>query len=106
LVSPASATDLKTAAWIARLTATRAIGGTVQDGGSGVKPRERPISSDDQYPVWPLTAAQGQYAAIDGARMKQHVVALSRISLRYRDAGHKWWGACQGRGRIAREWRT
>jgi Peptidase family M28 len=54
------------------------------------------IFTDAQYPVWPLTAEQKQYASIDGARMKQHVVNLAQISLRYRDAGHKWWGRFPG----------
>jgi hypothetical protein len=57
---------------------------------------ERLIFSDAQYPVWPLTPEQQQYAAIDGARMKRHVVALAQIALRYRDAGHKWWGRLPG----------
>jgi hypothetical protein len=54
------------------------------------------IFTDDQYPVWPLTPEQRQYASIDGARMKGHVVALSQIALRYRDAGNKWWGRLPG----------
>ena len=28
--------------------------------------------------------------------MKQHVVDLANIALRYRDAGHKWWGRFPG----------
>ena len=54
------------------------------------------IFDDDQYPVWPLTPEQRQYAGIDGARMKQHVIELARIALRYRDAGHKWCGRLPG----------
>lgn len=54
------------------------------------------IFSDDQYPVWPLTPEQKIYASIEGARMKSHVVALAQIALRYRDAGHKWWGRLPG----------
>ena len=54
------------------------------------------IFADDQYPVWPLTPEQRAYASIDGARMKRHVVALAQIALRYRDAGHKWWGRLPG----------
>ena len=44
-------------------------------------PRDRDllIFDDDQYPVWPLTPEQRQYAGIDGARMKQHVIALAHI---------------------------
>lgn len=51
---------------------------------------------DDQYPAWPLTPEQQAYAGIDGARMKRHVVDLAAIALRYRDAGHKWWGRLPG----------
>ena len=54
------------------------------------------IFADDQYPSWPLTPEQKMYAGIDGARMKKVVVDLSQISLRYRDAGHKWWGRFPG----------
>ena len=28
--------------------------------------------------------------------MKRHVVALAQVALRYRDAGHKWWGRLPG----------
>jgi Peptidase family M28 len=61
-------------------------------------PRDAPrlIFSDDQYPVWPLTPAQQAYASIEGARMKRHVVELAQIAVRYRDAGHKWWGRLPG----------
>jgi hypothetical protein len=58
--------------------------------------RDRLIFDDDQYPVWPLTPEQQQYASIDGARMKRHVIELAKIALRYRDAGHKWWGRLPG----------
>ena len=54
------------------------------------------IFTDDQYPVWPLTPEQKAYAPINGARMKQHVVNLSNIAVKYRDAGHKWWGRLPG----------
>jgi len=65
--------------------------------GSGL-PREgdRLIFADDQYPVWPLMPDQERYAGIDGARMKRQVVDLAQIALRYRDAGHKWWGRFPG----------
>ena len=65
--------------------------------GSGL-PRDADtlIFSDDQYPVWPLTPAQQRYAPIDGARMKRAVVDLGQIAIRYRDAGHKWWGRFPG----------
>ena len=61
-------------------------------------PRDRDtlIFADDQYPVWPLTPPQQAYAPINGARMKQHVVNLAKVALRYRDAGHKWWGRLPG----------
>lgn len=58
--------------------------------------RDRLIFSDDQYPVWPLTPEQKQYAAISGARMKRTVIDLAKMALRYRDAGHKWWGRLPG----------
>jgi hypothetical protein len=54
------------------------------------------IFSDDQYPVWPLTPQQKTYASIDGARMKRQVVDLANVAIRYRDAGHKWWGRLPG----------
>ena len=54
------------------------------------------LYSDDQYPVWPLTAEQRQYASIRGTRMKEHVVDLAQIAVRYRDAGNKWWGRLPG----------
>ena len=48
--------------------------------GSGLpRDRDRLIFDDDQYPVWPLTPEQRQYASIDGARMKRHVVELAQI---------------------------
>jgi len=56
----------------------------------------RVVFSDEHYPVWPLTPAQQQYATIDGARMKQHVVEFARIATKYRDEGHKWWGRLPG----------
>ena len=58
--------------------------------------RDRLIFDDDQYPVWPLTPEQRRYAGINGARMKRHVIELAQISLRYRDAGHRWWGRLPG----------
>jgi hypothetical protein len=56
----------------------------------------RLIFADNQYPYWPLTPEQKQYASIDGARMKRQVVDLGQIAIRYRDAGHKWWGRFPG----------
>jgi hypothetical protein len=58
--------------------------------------RERLIFADHQYPVWPLTPEQQRYAGIDGARMKRQVVDLAQAAVRYRDAGHKWWGRLPG----------
>src|SRR5262245_27251253 len=58
--------------------------------------RDRIVFRDDQYPFWPLTPAQQAYASINGARMKQHVVNLANIALKYRDQGHKWWGRLPG----------
>jgi hypothetical protein len=57
---------------------------------------DRIAFSDAQYPDWPLTPAQQAYAAIDGARMKRHVVNLAQIALKDRDAGHPWWGRLPG----------
>ena len=61
-------------------------------------PRDRDILifSDDQYPVWPLTPEQMDYASISGARMKQQVVDLGQIAIAYRDLGNKWWGRLPG----------
>jgi hypothetical protein len=61
-------------------------------------PRDRDtlIFDDDQYPVCPLTPEQQAYASINGARMKQHVIDLANMALRYRDAGHKYWGLLPG----------
>ena len=58
--------------------------------------KDQLIFTDDQYPVWPLTPAQQAYAPINGARMKQQVVDLSNIAIKYRDEGHKWWGRLPG----------
>ena len=58
--------------------------------------RDQLIFADDQYPVWPLTPEQKAYASIDGARMKQQVIDLAQIAVRYRDAGNKWWGRLPG----------
>jgi hypothetical protein len=58
--------------------------------------RDRIVFRDDQYPFWPLTPEQQQYASINGSRMKQHVVNLANIALKYRDEGHQWWGRFPG----------
>jgi len=61
-------------------------------------PRDRDmlLFSDGQYPDWPLTPGQQQYARIDGDRMKQHVIALGEIAVDYRDRGNRWWGRLPG----------
>ena len=65
--------------------------------GAGLpRDRDQLIFADSQYPVWPLTPEQQPYAGIDGARMKQQVIDLAQIAVRYRDAGHKWWGRLPG----------
>jgi hypothetical protein len=57
---------------------------------------DRLIFADSQYPTWPLTPSQQRYAPIDGARMKQQVIDLARVAIKYRDEGHKWWGRFPG----------
>jgi len=82
----------------ARASAQTELGPKVEKTYGEGLPRDssRLIFADPQYPVWPLTPEQQQYASINGARMKQHVVNLANIALRYRDAGHKWWGRLPG----------
>jgi len=83
---------------LATLSAQMDLGPRVEKSyGEGLpRGRDRLIFDDDQYPVWPLTQEQDQYTSIDGIRMKRHVRELARISLRYRDSGHKWWGRLPG----------
>ena len=51
------------------------------------------LFTDAQYPVYPLKSHQKAYADIDGMRMKQDVIALSRIAMKYRDTvNSQWWG--------------
>ncbi len=65
--------------------------------GAGLpRDRDKLVFTDAQYPVWPLTPEQKAYASINGARMKQQVIDLAQVSIRYRDAGHKWWGRFPG----------
>jgi len=55
------------------------------------------LFSDKDYPVFPLKPGQEAYKNIDGARMKNDVIALSQIALRYRDTVNKqWWGRFPG----------
>jgi hypothetical protein len=58
--------------------------------------KDRILFADDQYPVWPLTPEQREYASINGLRMKGHVVEFAQMAIRYRDQGHKWWGRLPG----------
>ena len=52
--------------------------------------------SDETFLRFPLASADQMYAAIDGRTLKQHVVDLTAISQRYRDAGHQFWGRIIG----------
>jgi hypothetical protein len=55
------------------------------------------LFTDDQYPVFPLTKDQKQYADIDGMRMKRDIIALSQIAVNYRDTvNSQWWGRFPG----------
>ena len=55
------------------------------------------LFKDEDYPVFSLKPGQEAYKDIDGARMKQDVVALSKISLKHRDTVNKQiWGRFPG----------
>ena len=55
------------------------------------------LFTDDQYPVFPLKGNQHRYADIDGKRMKQDIIALSQIAIKYRDTvNSQWWGRFPG----------
>lgn len=55
------------------------------------------LFADKDYPAFPLKPGQEAYKNIDGPRMKKDVIALSAISLRYRDTVNKqWWGRFPG----------
>jgi len=55
------------------------------------------LLTDDQYPVFPLKPGQEDYADIDGPRMKQDIINLSAIALKYRDTvNSQWWGRFPG----------
>lgn len=84
--------------WPMALRAQKELGPKVEKTYGEGLPRDGAtlLFSDDQYPVWPLTASQQQYASIDGARMKRQVIDLAQVAIRYRDAGHKWWGRLPG----------
>ena len=55
------------------------------------------LFSDAQYPAFPLKKHQKDYEDIDGMRMKQDVIALSKIAVKYRDeTKSQWWGRLPG----------
>jgi hypothetical protein len=55
------------------------------------------LFADADYPSFPLKPGQEAYKDIDGTRMKQDVIALSKIALQYRDTVNKqWWGRFPG----------
>jgi hypothetical protein len=55
------------------------------------------LFTDAQYPVYPLKANQKAYADISGVRMKQDIVNLSKVALKYRDTvNSQWWGRFPG----------
>jgi hypothetical protein len=94
----AAAAIIVTFAGAASQAQKKELGPTVEKTYGDGLPRDsdRIVFRDDQYPVWPLTPAQQGYASITGARMKQHVVNLANIALKYRDEGHQWWGRLPG----------
>src|SRR6185436_12773984 len=64
---------------------------------AGVGPTANASAAEDGLLHWPLPPGAEAFAAIDGRRMHQDVVAQSQISRRYRDAGHpKFWGRIIG----------
>jgi len=62
----------------------------------------RAVSAAPQFPpeeayLRPtLTAADQRYQSIDGSKLKQYVAEITRVSRRYRDAGHQYWGRIIG----------
>ena len=55
------------------------------------------LFTDAQYPVYPLKSHQKAYADINGNRMKQDIIALSKIAIKYRDTvNSQWWGRFPG----------
>jgi hypothetical protein len=55
------------------------------------------LFTDAQYPVYPLKSTQKAYADINGNRMKQDIIALSKVALKYRDTvNSQWWGRFPG----------
>ncbi len=56
-----------------------------------------PAKVDDWFLHWALPTGAQKYAALDGKRMHQDVVAQSAIGRRYRDQGHpQFWGRIIG----------
>ncbi len=51
---------------------------------------------EDSYLNWRLAPAEQAYASIDGKHLKEYVVDQAKISDRYRDAGHQFWGRISG----------
>ena len=51
---------------------------------------------EDSYLNWRLLPSEQAYASIDGKHLKEYVVDQARISDRYRDAGHQFWGRISG----------
>lgn len=50
----------------------------------------------DEYPDWPLTPEQLQYAGVSGERMSRWMHEICAISLKSRDDGHAYWGRLPG----------
>lgn len=51
---------------------------------------------EDSYINWRLLPSEQVYASIDGKHLKEYVVEQAKISDRYRDAGHQFWGRISG----------
>ena len=51
---------------------------------------------EDSYLNWRLAPADQAYASIDGKHLKEYVIDQAKISDRYRDAGHQFWGRISG----------
>ena len=55
------------------------------------------LFTDAQYPVFPLKQHQQAYHDINGMRMKQDIIALSKVAVKYRDTTKsQWWGRFPG----------
>ena len=51
---------------------------------------------EDSYINWRLLPSEQAFAAIDGKHLKEYVVDQAKISDRYRDSGHQFWGRISG----------